>query len=1180
MGLASYDEASVEAGYKFCGRQRATLELFSKVDNNVLTTLYGKSGVGKTSLVQAGLFPKLRANGYLPVIVRLGLHDDAYSEILKDAVSEAAESENYSCISHDEPKRPDDEMFLWHFFKTTEFRSDDGQILFPVIVLDQFEELFFKNQEALIILLKQLHVLTDDSSVDYEDSYSEYTNYRVLISLREDELFRLEDYIDRLRIPEMKNNRYRLLELNHDDAENIVREPGYGLWRPDDIKKIADVLIAHVKSEDGEISTAMLSLVCSRLYESVAASGNCPVSADVVEAFLKCSDSDFITSFYNEIKARIQVPAEWYYIEDELLTDDGRRKAVLESEFRRHVSSADFLFEGEFAMLRYVAAGTQKERQVEIIHDAFAKSIMASRLERQLNEAASKQRRRNRIVAGMAVIAFLIIAFIGLQYYRVKRAEEELLKTESWYLTTEADELMTDGNFSKALRLLLYALPENSDKGRRPFVREAGMALLKLDMCQSQDRWARFAHDGRVNYVDFSQDERYIATASADSTARIWDVMTGKPVTVLKHGGRVNTAEFSPSDGLLLTSSSDGWARIWDLKTKVVVDSLKHEADVRSASYSHDGTLVLTASFDSTASIWNVECDDIKSVSLGGIGVGAEFSSHGNSFLTYSSDNIVRVWSSATGKEISKEMRHPEHIRSARFSNLSDMILTSSDDGVVRVWEVGTGNLLSDKIRHKKPVTYAEFSPDGKYIVSSSNDNTARVWDAETGLPIFPESGSDMGNHKSHVYHAEFSPDGRYVLTASYDGTMIIWDVSTGKQAAETMALSDKISHAGFSDNGKYMYAVSLNNAVSVWKERIYGRHERGWNLVKYSPADDRFAAYSSPDGTIRIWDVVSGRPVGKSMKHNSIVVSMEFSHDGRYLLTSSRDSSARVWDVFSGEPVSPRLCHGRTLSDAVFFPADTDIIVTASSDSLMKVWNFRQGKESDILIHESSVLDVDVSSDGNYIASVTRDGILHIFDCRNRVRDTLCGHAGTINSVSFCPMTEQSGRSLVTASADSTVRIWNMTDKCVADTLKHEGKAIYATYSNDGRYVATVSGDNMVCIWEPATDLTKKYRCDTYVEHVAFSPDSKHILIVSGNTMIILEAATGDEIISPLEFWHPLYHADFNHTGTSIAVAGRDGYVNVMPFTGLEELLKKYSAHELDMSLTEEEKSEYHLKN
>ena len=90
LGLSSYDEEKIGAGYKFCGRSLATNELFSLVDNNILVTMYGKSGIGKSSLLQAGLFPKLRDNDYFPVYIRLGNDNTlglTYAKMIVDTIN-------------------------------------------------------------------------------------------------------------------------------------------------------------------------------------------------------------------------------------------------------------------------------------------------------------------------------------------------------------------------------------------------------------------------------------------------------------------------------------------------------------------------------------------------------------------------------------------------------------------------------------------------------------------------------------------------------------------------------------------------------------------------------------------------------------------------------------------------------------------------------------------------------------------------------------------------------------------------------------------------------------------------------------------------------------------------------------------------------------------------------------
>lgn len=237
IGLASYDEKIISEGYAFCGRSTATQELFSHVDNNLFVTMYGKSGIGKSSLLQAGLFPKLRGNGYFPIYIRLGkeLTGTSYSKIVTDALCNEITKSGYTITQGDSIGTDDspsftDDNYLWHFFATTRFYDLDGSTIFPVVVIDQMEELFFGDREQLEMFLKQIYLLLDDSPLLSGAMSDEViTNYRFLFSIREDDFFRLEDIIERLHLIEMKHNRYRLTELSDSEAKEIIEIPAASL---------------------------------------------------------------------------------------------------------------------------------------------------------------------------------------------------------------------------------------------------------------------------------------------------------------------------------------------------------------------------------------------------------------------------------------------------------------------------------------------------------------------------------------------------------------------------------------------------------------------------------------------------------------------------------------------------------------------------------------------------------------------------------------------------------------------------------------------------------------------------------------------------------------------------------------------------------------------------------------
>lgn len=417
LGLASYDEQAVAQGYKFCGRERAINELYSIVDNNLLTTLYGKSGIGKSSLLQAGVFPRLRTDNYLPVMIRLGAGiagNYSYTTVVMDAVRKAVAETGGRCVATQEGEIACEEERLWHFFHSTEFQSAGGDTLFPVIVLDQFEELYYRDKQQLSTLLKALYLLVDDSPLSSSDE-DEVPNYRIVLSIREDDLFHLEDSIDKLRLTEMKYNRYRLRELTDDEARDVILLPASELISAEERESIVDTIIDVVKGDNGDINSAILSLLCCRIFDFSQEEDN-KIKGSTVISFLNSSGNRIFASFLEEIKEKISDQSVWYYLEDELITDEGRRNSVLKTEFEKYVKGYNFLFEGKTGILRNVAISSSNECRIEIIHDLFAQQMFLSRNERKLKDKLKKQR-YSRFRIALYIVPFIISLACSLWLY-------------------------------------------------------------------------------------------------------------------------------------------------------------------------------------------------------------------------------------------------------------------------------------------------------------------------------------------------------------------------------------------------------------------------------------------------------------------------------------------------------------------------------------------------------------------------------------------------------------------------------------------------------------------------------------------------------------------------------------------------------------------------------------------
>lgn len=205
-------------------------------------------------------------------------------------------------------------------------------------------------------------------------------------------------------------------------------------------------------------------------------------------------------------------------------------------------------------------------------------------------------------------------------------------------------------------------------------------------------------HTADVNSVAFSPDGRFVVTASADSTARVWDAATGATVGELRgHSKSVNSASFSPDGKFIVTASDDGSVRLWDAARFAFVRTIggNYPRVVFDAEYSPDGRFIVAASGEAA---WI--CDPVR------------------------------------GEVLRKLEGHRARVNSASFSPDSRLIATGSADNTARVWNAETGESIATLFDHKGSVLNAIFSPDGNSVFTASEDYSTRIYPREAFAPF------------------------------------------------------------------------------------------------------------------------------------------------------------------------------------------------------------------------------------------------------------------------------------------------------------------------------------------------------------------------------------------------------------------------------------------------------------
>jgi WD40 repeat protein len=935
-GLLSFREVDQDF---FRGREAEKRDLLRLVLRERASILYGLSGLGKTSLIQAGLFPLARREGLLPVAIRFDFSASAPQPVqqVKNAIA-ARREEGIDLPSFRE------EESLWEYFHRAGNEFFGSRLLTPLLVFDQFEEVFTSGSpiEALLEELADLSAgsppvslrlrinETPDLTRDFAFDQHEY---RLLFSVREDYFASLEPFFRKTRGLEL--HRFQLLPMNGRAALEVVNQAP-GLVEPAVSEKIVRFVAAAENSsgppETWTVEPALLSLVCRELNDR-------RTGGRITEALVSGSRERILSDFYERSMQGVAAAVR-RFVEDELLTDSGNRNSVPLENLRRHGLTEESL--ASLAARRLIHVGQWgATRRVEITHDRLTDVVRVSRdsrREREARELAEKarelaekareqaetelkeSRRRTLLLAVLAGVAVLFLCVALWSQDRAQRAEHAANAAVAIQNWKDAEAKIAAGQASQGLAYLAHALGTSPESDP---IRSRTYSLLTMRGWHLESAVMR--HGKSVITAAFGPDSRQVVTASDDGTARVWNAATGKAVgEPLRHGGRVNSAAFSPDGRLVVTASYDRTAQVWEAATgKAVGLPLRHEAPVNSAAFGPQGRQVVTASDDTTARVWDVATGNVVGEVLHHKSPvnSAVFSPDGRQVLTASADGMARVWDAATGKPIGQPLSRESAVTLAVFNPNGRQVLTAAADGTAQVWDAATGKPIGEPLRHQSAIVSAAFSPDGRLVVTASHDGTARVWEAATGRPI-----GELLRHQKTVNSAAFSPDGRQVVTASADGTARVWEAATGNPIGEPLRHQDRVNSAAFSPDGRQVVTASDDQTARVW-EAATGkagamplRHSGRVNSAAIS-LDGRQVVTGSDDQTAQVWEAATGKAVGMPLRHQGAVNSAAFSPDGRQVVTASDDQTAQVWEAATGKAAGMPLRHQDRVNSAAFSP-------------------------------------------------------------------------------------------------------------------------------------------------------------------------------------------------------------------------------------------------------------------
>ena len=604
-GLDVYSESTHDF---FSGRGLEIDDLRRRIVDEPITVLFGKSGLGKSSLLKAGVFPHIRENGLLPIFIRLQARPGV--EPLIEQVRLAVFNElRTQGVEHPESRSGET---LWEYVHRTDLElwTAQNQLTRPVLVFDQFEELFtlgravrtevdafredlsdLAENRVPAALARRLEALPSaEAGLDVQAM-----PYKIVISLREDFLADLEEW--RVSMPSLRRNRMRLLPMRPDQAlQAICNERTKHLVSEPLALKIVAFLASGAATFDAggasesvgsSVEPALLSLFCQGVNEHRRRDGK----AVIDEALLEGGKGTIVADFYRTSLAD-QPERVRQFIEEELITEHGFRNSysVDDARARGSVTASELDTLINRHLLRHEHhLGTDR---VELTHDLLTKAVVDERDGRRRAEAGRRERRQRwklAVVAGASVLAALIFGGLAIAACTARNsAKAESARSRSKELAGLSAAAM-DGDPDLAVRLALEGL-------QRAQTADAWSALLNA----AQYAWPSAMLDKAQlvetpNAVALSADGSRLAVLAGRRTITLWDVTARKPVqawsVVLEDEDKdASSLAFSP-DQTLLAIGRRAWVDLLDATTGSTQKHLPQlpPLDTRVVAFSPDG---------------------------------------------------------------------------------------------------------------------------------------------------------------------------------------------------------------------------------------------------------------------------------------------------------------------------------------------------------------------------------------------------------------------------------------------------------------------------------------------------------------------------------------------------------------------------------------------------------------
>ena len=751
----------------------------------------------------------------------------------------------------------------------------------------------------------------------------------------------------------------------------------------------------------------------------------------------------------------------------------------------------------QLAIARDWTADQDKRASLGSLASEFVSAAIA---EDQARERAERHRARRlqRLVAALTVLVVAVCGLAAYAFQQRQTAGTARDNANSREMAVEAGQVRgLDAPVAAQLSVAAYRMAQTP---------QAIASLIESTGSPSAERI--LDSTGVVQSVSLAPDHTVLAVAAADGSLRLWQIARqGHPVPIgglLEHDSAdpLYSTAFSPDGKILAAAGAGRSISLWNITDPahpvLLGKPLTGPANtIYSVVFSPDGKTLVAGSADDTARLWDVS-DPAHAVPLG------------------------KPLPDATG-----------YIESVAFAPGGTLLALGSADGTVRLWNVA--NLLRP-LPVGRPltgpgniVTSVAFSPDGHLLAASSQDDKVWLW------RISPHGAAPDGtltNATDWVNAVAFSPDGSELAAGTSDASVLVWNVADRSLIA-TLPHPQPVTSLAWDGPGR-LAAGDADGTVSLWQvpPPVLLTGSPAYDAV-YSP-DGTMLAVSSQD-SLQLWSATSRKQLAAQPVPGTFVNAVEFAPRAHVLAATYGDGMFQMWSTAGGNLVplgQPVRASATGMTETVAFSPNGQLVATGGDDGTLRLWSVQDPARPRLVAseHDSGtyVLGAAFSPDGNVVAAASADNLTRLWDVAEPARPVLLGRplrgpSSYAISAAFSP----DGKLLAIGSADKTVRLWDVADparpKPVGTPLTGPTGYIYGVaFSADGNTLAAAATDGTVWLWNVATparpDLIATLTGpDGHVYSVDFAPAGNELAAASADGTVRLwntNPATADAAV------------------------------------------------------------------